>query len=151
MHEDGKYRFGHRSGRSTPLFLPNPGSIPKVSVCFSLLLTTFKGRSHECGAERCEHARICAQYQGRNHVFKVGGSNSSVYVIIQTDGIPSFVHCSVLRNGNHTLHQKVGVVRPNFGGPDPHSASPSGCAVAQYERPLTRHAHAGLRPGLRPG
>jgi len=36
-----------------------------------------------------------------------------------TDGIPSFVDCSLLRNGNHTLHQKVGVVRPNFGGPDP--------------------------------
>ena len=36
-----------------------------------------------------------------------------------TDGIPSFVHCSLLRNGNHTLRQKVGMVRPNFGGPDP--------------------------------
>jgi len=24
-----------------------------------------------------------------------------------TDGIPSFVDCSLLRNGNHTLHQKV--------------------------------------------
>jgi len=28
-----------------------------------------------------------------------------------TDGIPSFVHCSVLRNGNHTIHQK------SWGGP----------------------------------
>jgi len=38
------------------------------------------------------------------------------------DGIPSFMHCSLLRNGNHTLHQKVGVVRLNLGGggPDPH-------------------------------
>jgi len=41
------------------------------------------------------------------------------------DGIPSFVHCSVLRHGNHTLHKKVGVVRPILifffggGGPDP--------------------------------
>ena len=44
------------------------------------------------------------------------------------DGIPSFVHCSVLRNGNHTLHQKVGVVRPIFffgGGSGP--PTPSGC------------------------
>jgi len=31
-----------------------------------------------------------------------------------TDGIPSFVHCSLLRNGNHSLHQKVGVVGPFF-------------------------------------
>jgi len=39
-----------------------------------------------------------------------------------TDGIPSFVDCSLLRNGNHTLQQKVGVVSPNFRGsvpPDP--------------------------------
>jgi len=36
-----------------------------------------------------------------------------------TDGIPSFVDCSLLRNSNHTLHQKIGVVRPKFGGPDP--------------------------------
>jgi len=28
-----------------------------------------------------------------------------------TDGIPSFVYCSLLRNGNHTLHQK------SWGGP----------------------------------
>jgi len=28
-----------------------------------------------------------------------------------TDDIPSFVHCSLLRNGNHTLHQK------SWGGP----------------------------------
>jgi len=43
-----------------------------------------------------------------------------------TDGIPSFVHCSLLRNGNHTLHQRVGMVRPNLGLPRP----PSGCALA---------------------
>ena len=45
------------------------------------------------------------------------------------DGIPSFVHCSVLRNGNHTLRQKVGVVRPNFGGSGP--PTPRGCALAR--------------------
>ena len=37
-----------------------------------------------------------------------------------TDGIRSFVHCSLLCNGNHhTLHQKIGVVRPNFGESGP--------------------------------
>jgi len=42
--------------------------------------------------------------QGRNHVFKVG---VQFHITEQnTDAIPSFVHCSVLRNGNHTLHQK---------------------------------------------
>jgi len=37
-----------------------------------------------------------------------------------TDGMPSFVDCSLLRNGKHTLHKKVGVVRPIFffGGGD---------------------------------
>ena len=29
----------------------------------------------------------------------------------KADGIPSFVHCSLLRNGNHTFHQK------RWGGP----------------------------------
>ena len=36
-----------------------------------------------------------------------------------TDGIPSFVHCSLLRNGITVITlfiKKVGVVRPNFGG-----------------------------------
>ena len=39
-----------------------------------------------------------------------------------TDGIPSFVHCSLLRNGNHTLHQKSWGGPSKFffgGGPDP--------------------------------
>jgi len=60
--------------------------------------------------------------QRRHHVFKVGGVQflGLGYCREQNmHGIPSFVHCSLLRNGNHTLHQKVGVVRPNFGGPDP--------------------------------
>jgi len=52
-----------------------------------------------------------------------------------TDGIPSFVDCSLLRNGNHTLHQKVRVVHPIFffwgGGPEP----PSG---PQWLRPCFR-------------
>ena len=43
------------------------------------------------------------------------------------DGIPSYMHCSVLRNGIITLFiKKVWVVHPNFGGPDP--GPPSGCA-----------------------
>ena len=36
-----------------------------------------------------------------------------------TDGIPSFVDCSMLRNGNHTLRQKSRVVRPNLRGGSP--------------------------------
>jgi len=52
-------------------------------------------------------------HQGRNHVFKVGVQVLGLgYSTEQnTDGIPSFMHCSVLRNGNHTLHQK------SWGGP----------------------------------
>jgi len=41
------------------------------------------------------------------------------------DGIPNFVHCSVLRNGNHTLHQESWGGPSNFfGGPDPLSPTP---------------------------
>jgi len=45
-----------------------------------------------------------------------------------TDGIPSFVDCSLLRNGNHTLHQK------SWGGPSKFLGvrtplTPSGCAL----------------------
>jgi len=43
--------------------------------------------------------------------------------------IPSFVHFSLLRNGNHTLHQKVGVVRPNFEGLRTPLRPSSGCAL----------------------
>jgi len=51
--------------------------------------------------------------QGRNHVFKVGGPIpwSRLLYRKNTDVIPSFVDCSLLRNGNHTLHQK------SWGGP----------------------------------
>jgi len=51
------------------------------------------------------------------------------YYTEHMDGIPSFVHCSVLRNGNHTLHQESwGGPSKFFGGPDPQP--PSGCALA---------------------
>ena len=61
------------------------------------------------------------------------GSNSLVKVIIQNKiwmvgPIPSFVHCSMLCNDNHTLHQKSWVVRPNFWGSGP-PRPPSGCAL----------------------
>jgi len=52
--------------------------------------------------------------QGRNHVFKVGRVQflGLGYCTEQNmDGIPSLVYCSLLRNGNHTLHQK------SWGGP----------------------------------
>jgi len=45
-----------------------------------------------------------------------------------TDDIPSFVHCNLLRNGNHTLHQKSWGGPTNFGGPGP-TDRPSGCAL----------------------
>jgi len=48
-----------------------------------------------------------------------------------TDDIPSFVHYSLLRNGNHTLRQKIwGGPSKFFGGPDP--PTPSGCPLAWY-------------------
>jgi len=47
------------------------------------------------------------------------------------DGIPMFVHCRLLRNGNHTLHQKSWGGPFTFGGggsgphrPDPHWLRP---------------------------
>jgi len=47
---------------------------------------------------------------GRNHVFKVRGpipwSMLWRYTEQNTDGIPSFVHCSLSRNGDRTLHEK---------------------------------------------
>ena len=44
------------------------------------------------------------------------------------DGIPSFVHCSVLRNGNHTLHQESWGDPSKFWGPDSPAPPASGCA-----------------------
>jgi len=83
--------------------------------------------------------------QGRNHVFKVGGPIAwSLFCTEQnTDDIPSFVHCSLLRNGNHTLHHK------RWGGPSKFWRSgppttPSCCALGSRavftgrQRPWTR-------------
>ena len=62
--------------------------------------------------------------QGRNQFHFLGLGYCTEQ---NTDGIPSFVQCSLLRNGDHSLHQKVVVVRPIFGGtPLP---TPSGCAL----------------------
>jgi len=46
--------------------------------------------------------------QGRNHVFKVGVQFLGLGYCTEhhTDSIPSFVDCSLFRNGNHTLYQK---------------------------------------------
>ena len=47
-----------------------------------------------------------------------------------TGGIPSFVDCSLLRNGNHTLHQKSwGGPSKFWRGPDPPHLPTSGCAL----------------------
>ena len=57
--------------------------------------------------------------QGRNHVFKVGGPIPwfrLLYIKQNTDGIPSFVHCSL------QLRKKLGWSAPKFwrgGGLDP--------------------------------
>ena len=51
------------------------------------------------------------------------------------DGIPSFMHYSLLRNGNHTIHEKVGVIRPNFffgGGGVRNPLTPSDCALDNW-------------------
>jgi len=47
------------------------------------------------------------------------------------DGIPSFVHCRLLRNGNHTLHQKSWGGPSKFWGSGP-PRPPSGCALVLY-------------------
>ena len=64
--------------------------------------------------------------QGRNHVFKVGVQflGLGYYIEQNADGIPSFVHCSVLRNGNHTLHTKLGWSVQIFWGSGPPSRPP---------------------------
>ena len=71
--------------------------------------------------------------RGATTFSKLWGSNSLVSVIVQNKirmVYPvSCNYCSLLRNGNHTLHQKVGVVCPNFGGPDPQWLRPCWCDV----------------------
>jgi len=91
--------------------------------------------------------------QGRNHVVNVGVQFLALgYCTEQnTDGIPSFVHCSLLPNGNHILIQKSWGGPPNFGGPDPpvppvvaplnwlqmfRSVEPAECGVAVVEGQL---------------
>jgi len=90
--------------------------------------------------------------QGRNHVFKVGVQFLGLgYCTEQnTDGrpIPSSVHCSLLRNGNHTLRQKFGVVRPNFWGvrtPDPQWLRPY-CKLKIMVTVYTPHTICQFRP-----
>jgi len=69
--------------------------------------------------------------QGRNHVFKVGGPIPWSMLLYRTKYgcIPSFVHCSVLRNVNHTLHQERWGGPSKFWGSGP-TRPPSGCARA---------------------
>ena len=46
-----------------------------------------------------------------------------------TDGTPSFVHCSLLRNGNHTIHKKLGWSVQIWGSGPPPLRPFSGCAL----------------------
>jgi len=48
-----------------------------------------------------------------------------------TDGIPSFVHCSLLRNGSHTSSKKLGWSVQIMGGSGPPDPTPSGCALVR--------------------
>jgi len=74
--------------------------------------------------------------QGRNHVFKAGAwevqfLGLGYYTEQNMDGIPSFVHCSVLRNGNHTHHQESWCGPSNFWGVrNPLPRPPSSCTLA---------------------
>jgi len=73
---------------------------------------------------------ICVTSRGATMLSKLGVQFLGLgYCTEQNpDGTPSFVHCSLLRNGNHTLHQKSwGGPSKFFGGPDP--LPPSGCAL----------------------
>jgi len=69
--------------------------------------------------------------QGHSNVFKVGVQFLGLGYCTQqnTDGIPSFVDCSLLRNGNHTFHQKSWGGPSNFFGGSGHPRPPSGCAL----------------------
>jgi len=81
-----------------------------------------KGNKLYFGLVDLEKLLIGFREQGRNHVFKVGGVQflGLGYCTEQnTDGIPSFVHCSLLRNGNHTLHQKSWGGTSKFWGSGP--------------------------------
>ena len=92
-------------------------------------------RAGECG--EVEGARFGKpRKQGCNHVFKAGGVQflGLGYCTEQnTDGIPSFVHCSLLRNGNRTLHQK------SWG--DPSKFWGSGPPTPQWLRPCPKMAN----------
>jgi len=89
-----------------------------ISQSVAVTLFTFGGQVYKRWREN--HSGFC---RGATTFSKLGvqclGVGYCRPTEQNTDGIPSFVHCSLLRNGNHTLLQKVGVVRPNFGGPDP--------------------------------
>ena len=71
-------------------------------------------------------ATLC--YRGATTFSKLGVQFLGYCTEQNTDGIPSFVHCSLLRNGNHTLHQKSWGCPSKFGGPDP-PPPPSSCAL----------------------
>jgi len=62
-----------------------------------------------------------AWVQPRSRSWGVQFLGLGYYTEQNTDGVPSFVDCSLLRNGNHTLHQKTWDGPSNFflGGPDP--------------------------------
>jgi len=57
-----------------------------------------------------------------------------------TDGMPSFVHCSLLRNGNHTLHQKSSGGLSKLWGGGPLVVAPL-TAAPTFRPTLLWHSH----------
>ena len=99
-----------------PFLLP-----PSLSSSYRILLFLFHDKLQ---------TRTKPAFQGRNHVFNVGVQfvGLGYYTEQNTDGIPSFVDCSLLRNGIHNLHQKSWGGPSNFfggsGPPDPPVVAP---------------------------
>jgi len=59
-----------------------------------------------------------------------------------TDGIPSFVHCSLLRNGNHTLyHKSWGGQSKYWGSGPPEPAVVAPLVVQQRDGPRRLHVY----------
>jgi len=108
--------------------LPPIGCSDHNVIEFSLVLPWSSFRDH-C-ADYDLLCNLCI-YRGATTFSKLGVQFIGLgYCTEQnTDGIPSFVHCSLLRNGNHTIHQK------SWGGPFKFfwgsglSRPPSGCAL----------------------
>jgi len=98
----------------------------------SLKRTVFKLRS----SHRQTDGRTDSGAQPRFQSWGVRFLGLSYYTEQNMDDIPSFMHSSVLRNGNHTLHEKSwgGPSKIFFEGGSGPLPTPSGCALRQTDR-----------------